>query len=94
MDCLASYIPLSLGTLLEAYAPPGSAEYAPYIGVALTSLAAVYVGYLYLQSWKEAAVIFNVPIPREVRNSGSIKTWDEVQGQQKTVLQDQARGVS
>ncbi|CAG7967898.1 unnamed protein product [Penicillium nalgiovense] len=92
MDCLASYIPLSLGTLLEAYAPPGSAEYAPYIGVALTSLAAVYVGYLYLQSWKEAAVIFNVPIPREVRNSGSIKTWDEVQGQQKTVLQDQARG--
>ncbi|KAJ6177877.1 hypothetical protein N7519_008338 [Penicillium mononematosum] len=92
MDCLASYIPLSLRTLLEAYAPPGSTEYAPYIGVALTSLAAVYVGYLYLQSWREAAVVFNVPVPPEVRNSGSIKTWDEVQGQQKMVLQDQARG--
>ncbi|CAP86660.1 putative aldehyde dehydrogenase-like protein [Penicillium chrysogenum] len=91
MDCLASCIP-PLRTLLEAYAPPGSAEYAPYIGVALTSLAAVYVGYLYLQSWREAAVLFNVPIPPEVRNSGSIKTWDEVQGQQKMVLQDQARG--
>jgi hypothetical protein len=34
--------------------------------------------YLYLQSWREAAVLFNVPIPPEVRNSGSIKTWDEV----------------
>lgn len=94
MDCLASHIPPSLRTLLEAYAPPGSAEYAPHIGVAFTSLVAVYVGYLYLQSWREAAVVFNVPIPSEVRKSGSIKTWDEVQGQQKMVLQDQARGVS
>lgn len=94
MDCLASHIPPSLRTLLEAYAPPGSAEYAPHIGVAFTSLVAVYVGYLYLQSWREAAVVFNVPIPSEVRKNGSIKTWDEVQGQQKMVLQDQARGVS
>ncbi|OQE34885.1 hypothetical protein PENCOP_c015G06470 [Penicillium coprophilum] len=92
MDCLASHIPPALRSLLEACAPPGSAEYAPYIGVALTSLVAVYVGYLYFQSWREAAIVFNVPIPSEVRNGGSIRTWDEVQGQQKMVLQDQARG--
>ncbi|KAJ5173722.1 uncharacterized protein N7500_001653 [Penicillium coprophilum] len=92
MDYLASHIPPALRSLLEAYAPPGSAEYAPYIGAALTSLVAVYVGYLYLQSWREAAIVFNVPIPSEVRNGGSIRTWDDVQGQQKMVLQDQARG--
>ncbi|QQK45304.1 Oxidoreductase (Msc7), putative [Penicillium digitatum] len=92
MGCLVSHIPGSLRILLEAYAPPGSVEYAPHIGVALTSFVAVYVGYLYLQSWREAAVVFNVPIPFEVRKNGSIKAWDEVQGQPKLVLQDQARG--
>lgn len=94
MDCLASHIPPSVRSLFEAYAPPGSEEYVPYVGVALTSLLAVYVGYLYFRSWKEAAVTFNVPIPSEVRKSGEGKTWDEVQGQQKMVLQDQVRGVS
>jgi hypothetical protein len=51
-----------LGTF-RVYVPPGSAEYAPYIGVALTSLAAVYVGYLYLQSWREAAVELDPATP-------------------------------
>ena len=94
MGCLTSHIPPSLRYCLEDNAPPGSAEYAPHVGVALTSLLAVYVGYLYFQSWREAAVVFNVPIPSEIRNSRSIKTWDEVQGLQKIVLQDQAQGVS
>ncbi|CAG8933497.1 unnamed protein product [Penicillium salamii] len=92
MDCLASHIPPSLHHLLETYAPPGSVEYVPHVGVALTSLLAVYVGYLYIQSWKEAAITFNVPIPTEVRKSGTGTTWEEVQGQQKMVLQDQVRG--
>ncbi|KAJ5325229.1 hypothetical protein MYU51_020931 [Penicillium brevicompactum] len=92
MDCLASHIPPSLRSLFEAYALPGSEQYVPYVGVALTSLLAVYVGYLYYRSWKEAAVTFNVPIPSEVRKSGAGKTWEEVQGQQKMVLQDQVRG--
>jgi len=94
MDCLASHIPPSLRPLLEAYAPPGFEEYVPYIGVALASLLAMYVGYLYIQSRREAAVAFNVPIPTEVRKSNTDKTWDDVQGQQKMVLQDQVRGVS
>lgn len=94
MDCLASHIPPSLHHLLETYAPPGSVKYVPHVGVALTSLLAVYVGYLYIQSWKEAAITFNVPIPTEVRKSGAGTTWEEVQGQQKMVLQDQVRGVS
>jgi hypothetical protein len=94
MDCLASHIPPSLRSLLEAYAPSGSEEYVPHIGVALASLLAVYVGYLYIQSRREAAVAFNVPIPAEVRKSDGGKTWEEVQGQRKMVLQDQVRGVS
>ncbi|KAJ5778850.1 hypothetical protein N7457_006570 [Penicillium paradoxum] len=93
MDVLAR-VPPSLRTLLEDNMPPEVVEYAPYIGVAFASLVAVYVGYLYTQSWKEAAVVFNVPIPSEVRNSASIKSWDEAQGKQKIVLEDQARGVS
>lgn len=87
-------MPQSLRSLLEIYAPPGSEEYVPYVGVSLASLLAVYVGYLYILSWKEAGVTFNVPIPVEVRNRGSSKTWEEVQGLQKMVLQDQVRGVS
>jgi hypothetical protein len=94
MDCLAKHIPPSLLSLLGAYAPPGSAEYAPIFRVALASLVAVYVGYLYIQSRKEAAVAFNVPVPPEVRKSGTGKSWDEAQGQQKKVLEDQTRGVS
>jgi hypothetical protein len=94
MDCLASHIPPSLHSLLDAYAPPRSEEYVPHIGVALASLLAVYVGYLYILSRREAAVAFNVPIPAEVRKSEAGRTWEEVQGQQKMVLQDQVRGVS
>ncbi|KAJ6076964.1 hypothetical protein N7499_008945 [Penicillium canescens] len=92
MDCLAKHLPPSLLSLLVTYVPPGSAQYAPMIRVALASLVAVYVGYLYIQSRKEAAVAFNVPVPPEVRKSGTGKSWDEVQGQQKKVLEDQARG--
>lgn len=94
MDCLASHMPQSLRSLVEMYAPPGSEEYVPYIGVSLASLLAVYVGYLYILSRKEAGVNFNVPTPLEVRNRGSSKTWEDIQGQQKMLLQDQVRGVS
>jgi hypothetical protein len=93
MDFLAS-MPPSLRAFLEDRTPPEVLEFTPYIGIAFASLVAVYVGYLYTKSWKEAAVVFNVPIPSEVRDNASIKTWDEVQGQQKMVLEDQAKGVS
>lgn len=79
---------------MEPYGSSVPTEHAQLIGVALVSLAAVYVGYLYILSQREAAVVFNVPLPHEVRKSGEVKKWEEVQGQQKRVLEDQVRGVS
>lgn len=94
MDCLLSRLPRCVRAAVEPYISSVSAEHAQLLGVALVSLAAVYVGYLYILSRKEAAVTFNVPLPQEVRKSGQGKKWDEVQGQEKRVLEDQARGVS
>lgn len=93
MACIASYLPQSLREIVEPYIPLYE-EHAPLIGIALASLIAVYVGYLYVQCQKEAAVAFNVPVPQEVRKSNTGKKWDEVSGQQKQVLEDQVRGVS
>lgn len=94
MDHLVAYLPPSLHSIVEPYGTQIPPEHAQLIGVALVSLAAAYVGYLYVLSQREAAVTFNVPLPAEVRKSGEGKKWDEVQGQEKRVLEDQARGVS
>jgi hypothetical protein len=93
MDCLLSRLPC-VRAVVEPYSSSVSAEHAQLLGVALISLAAVYMGYLYILSRKEAAVTFNVPLPQEVRKNGQGKKWGEVQGQEKRVLEDQARGVS
>lgn len=94
MDCLLSHLPESLRSIVEPYSSRVSAEHGQLIGVALVSLVAFYVGYCYILSCKEAAVTFNVPLPSEVRNSSGGKKWDEVQGQERRVLEDQASGVS
>lgn len=94
MDCLLSHLPHGLCDKVQAYISSISAEHNQWAGVAAVSLVAVYVGYLYIQSQREAAVTFNVPVPPEVRKIGSAKKWADIQGQQKKVLEDQARGVS
>ena len=94
MDCLLTRLPPCVRTAVEPYSSSVSAEHAQLLGIALVSLAAVYVGYSYLLSQREAAVTFNVPLPQEVRKSGEGKKWDEIQGQEKRVLEDQVRGVS
>ena len=94
MSCLISHLPLSLHLHVESYVSSMSAEHAQLIGLALVSLVAAYLGYLYIQSQKEAAVAFNVAMPLEVRNNGAAKKWDEVQGREKQVLENQVRGVS
>lgn len=93
MVCLLSYLPSSLREIVEPYVPLYE-EHAPLIGVALASLVAVYVGYLYFKCQREAAVAFNVPVPSEVRNSNKGKKWEEATGLQKEVLEGQVRGVS
>lgn len=94
MSCLGSYLTNFICSLVEPYSFYLTAERAQLIGIALVSWAAIHVGYCYILSCKEAALAFNVLLPSEVRNSSGGKKWDEVQGQEKRVLEDQARGVS
>lgn len=69
-------------------------EHAPMAAVALVSLLAAYVGLLYIRSQREAAVAFNVPLPKEVRDPSAGIKWEDVQGKEKQILEDQVRGVS
>ncbi|KAE8151257.1 Aldedh-domain-containing protein [Aspergillus avenaceus] len=62
------------------------------ISVALASVAAVYLGCVYLLGQREAAVTFNVPIPPEVRANWTGKKWEDAQGEEKKVLEGQLRG--
>ena len=68
--------------------------HAPWLGVALVSISAVFLGYLYVSCKKEAAVSFNVPLPPEVRANWPGKNWEDVQGEERKVLEGQARGAS
>lgn len=93
MDCLRSHLPQSLQSLLDS-CDSSYAEHAPFAAVALTSLLAVYVGVLYIRCQREAAVPFNVPLPKEVRDSSTGIKWEDVKGREKQILEDQVRGVS
>lgn len=94
MDQLLFFLPPHLVDFIETHYSCVTVEHAQWAGVALVSLAAIYVGYLYSLCLKEAAVSFNVPLPPEVRNSAGGKKWEEVTGVEKRVLEDQVRGVS
>lgn len=67
---------------------------APLLCVALVSVAAVYLGYRFILSRQEAPVSFNVPIPAELRSDWTGKSWDDVQGEERRVLEGQVKGVS
>lgn len=65
-----------------------------WLGAALISAIAVFLGYSFILGQKEAPVTFNVPIPAEVRSNWTGKKWDDVQGEEKKILEGQVRGVS
>ncbi|KAL5362976.1 Aldehyde/histidinol dehydrogenase [Aspergillus floccosus] len=87
MSVTASYIQPILQPLMESLC-----DHALWLGVALVSFGAVYLGYLFILGRREAPVAFNVPIPPEVRANATIKKWEDVQGEEKKVLEGQARG--
>ncbi|KAB8264018.1 Aldehyde/histidinol dehydrogenase [Aspergillus pseudonomiae] len=87
MEALTPYVPPALLPLAETLR-----DQAPLVGVALVSLGAIYLGYLYLLGRNEAAVAFNVPIPPEVRANWKGKKWEDAQGEEKKVLEGQLRG--
>lgn len=93
MESWAPYIPPALYALVESLAEP-LAELAPWAGVALVSLGAAYLSYLFVLGRREAAVAFNVPIPPEVRPNWNGRKWDEVEGEDRKLLEGQIRGVS
>ena len=68
------------------------ADAGQWLPVALVSVGAVYLSYLYVVRQREAPVTFNIPLPEEVR--GKCRTWEDVQGEEKRVLEGQVRGVS
>ncbi|KAI2787280.1 putative aldehyde dehydrogenase-like protein [Penicillium oxalicum] len=93
MDQLWSYMPPSVAQLIQANGYQVTPEHAQWAGIAVVSLIAVYVGYLWSLSLKEAAVTFNVPVPVEVRNSADGKQWETVTGMEKCILENQVRGI-
>ena len=89
MDSLTPFIPPALQPFVEHLRTQG-----PLLGVALLSVGAAYLGYLFLLGRKEAAVSFNVPIPPEVRANWKGEKWDSLQGEGRKVVEGQVRGVS
>ncbi|KAL4898649.1 Aldehyde/histidinol dehydrogenase [Aspergillus ambiguus] len=87
MAVYISYLPPALHPLMERLC-----DHAPWLGVALVSFGAVYLGCLFVQGQREAPVSFNVPIPPEIRANATIRKWEDVQGEEKKVLEGQARG--
>ena len=66
----------------------------PWLVVALTSIGVVYLGYLHILSEREEPVSFNVPVPPEIRPDWVGRNWDDVQGEERKVLEGQVKGVS
>lgn len=91
MDHLATYIP-PLAAVAEKLQV--DSQWSGLALAALASLIAVYGGYLYIQCRREAPVSFNVPIPPEVRPDWVGRKWEDVQGEDRKLLEGQARGVS
>lgn len=86
---LTSYVPPCFHPAME-----NLETQAPWLGVALISASAIYLSYLFILSRKEAPESFNVPIPPEVRSNWTGKSWNDVQGEEKKVLEGQVKGVS
>ncbi|PYH94279.1 aldehyde dehydrogenase-like protein C21C3 [Aspergillus ellipticus CBS 707.79] len=87
MDSLAPFIPPAFQPLADRLRTQ-----CPMLGVALLSLGAAYLGYLYILGRKEAAVAFNVPIPQEIRANWAGEKWEALQGEGRKVLEGQIRG--
>ncbi|RAL02685.1 aldehyde dehydrogenase family protein [Aspergillus ibericus CBS 121593] len=87
MDSLTPFIPPALLPLVGHLRAQG-----PLLGVALLSVGAAYLGYLFLLGRKEAAVSFNVPIPPEIRANWKGEKWDSLQGEGRKVVEGQVRG--
>lgn len=92
MDCITSRIP---PPVLVAAEDLGLEPQWLSVGiVASFTFVAAYLSYAYVLCRREAPVKFNVPLPPEVRPNWVAKNWDDVQAEDKVLLEAQTRGVS
>ncbi|KAJ9192721.1 hypothetical protein DTO021D3_9066 [Paecilomyces variotii] len=90
MDCITSRIP---PPVLAAAEDLGLEPQWLSVGiVASFTFVAAYLGYAYVLCRREAPVKFNVPLPPEVRPNWVAKNWDDVQAEDKVLLEAQTRG--
>lgn len=61
---------------------------------AIVSVLVLYLGYSYLVSLAEAPVTFNVPLPEQLKPEWNGTQWDDLQGKDKEILEEQVQGVS
>lgn len=93
MEKLLDRLPASVQSLLDNI-DKIDCETLTYGSVAgLASLLALYVGYLYLLTCREAPVKFNVPLPPPLRSDWQSKKWEDLQGEEKKIVDDQVQGV-
>ncbi|ODM20299.1 hypothetical protein SI65_03352 [Aspergillus cristatus] len=89
METLATYIPTQFHQGMEHLEP-----HTQWLPIALLTLTTIYLTTIYVSHKREAAVPFNVPLPPEIRSNYNWtgKSWDDVTGEQRRVLEGQARG--
>ncbi|PTU18818.1 hypothetical protein P175DRAFT_0503623 [Aspergillus ochraceoroseus IBT 24754] len=66
--------------------------HASTLGVSLLSFSAVFLGYLFVVSGREAAVPFTVPYPPEIGANWVGKKWEELQGEERKIIEGQIGG--
>jgi hypothetical protein len=92
MDRLVGFLLSSVPSVMEN--PQLDCQFLKLGGAVVSSFLALYLGYLYLLTRSEAPVKFDVPLPSELRPGWEAKTWDDVKGQDKKILEGQVQGVS
>lgn len=89
MENLATYFPPQFHPVMELLEP-----HTQWLSIALVSISALYLTTIYVSHKRESAVPFNVPLPPEIRSNYNWagKNWDDITGEKKRVLENQARG--
>ncbi|KAL4917662.1 Aldehyde/histidinol dehydrogenase [Aspergillus aurantiobrunneus] len=89
MDCLTPYIPPALLPLAELVQSQAHA-----LCLAILSLSAVLLGYLFIACTRESPVSFTVPHPPEINNDWTGTKWEELPegNEEKRVIEGQVRG--
>jgi hypothetical protein len=95
MEALVPYLPPALLPLVEQTVQQLQNQCHTF-RLAVLSLAAVLLGYLFIAGSKEAPVTFNVPHPPEIEDNWTGTKWEDLPkgSQERRVIEGQISGVS